>query len=464
MNFELIKNEFIKFKTEELYYINNIAKISSDKILSELEKLDIYRTLNNYKIKLNEILKKIWSIFPKDDSLTKENLKDVIIEIDLEKNYLSSLNFRYDEQKKVVLEKLWVDPETLKFKLTMKCRKYWSIDSDIIQNNQKLIENPIYIFVGYYDSSEDCFGPCFGEPDDYIYGLYENISNRYEDKKEIPKREINEFEKNKIIIYSKTYVSSFEIREIFKEELLNVKNTSLNDCVHQTKNRIEELNYTRSPEYEEKVLLERINKLYAKVKCKFIQKEILYSGNFLDILRETYKLQNGNIVKKEKVIKNSGKNSVIVIAITQDKYVITFQNRVRDKIIAEFPSGYIENNQDPIETAKRELKEETGYICDDLFIIDEAYTSLEIDNSITYIVVANNCIKSDEKNIDGTESMNYGLFSKKELKYLISSNIMNGAMNKLAYYNLVNNLDDCNCTYITSNEKIYKKCDKRLLH
>ena len=60
--------------------------------------------------------------------------------------------------------------------------------------------------------------------------------------------------------------------------------------------------------------------------------------------------------------------------------------------------------------------------------------------------------------------MNYGLFSKKELKYLISSNIMNGAMNKLAYYNLVNNLDDCNCTYITSNEKIYKKCDKRLLH
>lgn len=89
----------------------------------------------------------------------------------------------------MVLRKLMGSPETLKFKLTMKCRKYWSIDSDIIQNNQKLIENPIYIFVGYYDSSEDCFGPCFGEPDDYIYGLYENISNRYEDKKEIPKRE-----------------------------------------------------------------------------------------------------------------------------------------------------------------------------------------------------------------------------------------------------------------------------------
>ena len=40
---------------------------------------------------------------------------------------------------------------------------------------------------------------------------------------------------------SKRYVSSFEIRKIFEEELLNVKNKTLNDCVIQTKNRIEEL-------------------------------------------------------------------------------------------------------------------------------------------------------------------------------------------------------------------------------
>ena len=59
---------------------------------------------------MNEKLKKLWSTFPKDDSLTKDNLKDVIIEIDLPKDYLSSLNFQYDKQKKYVLEKgeaLW---------------------------------------------------------------------------------------------------------------------------------------------------------------------------------------------------------------------------------------------------------------------------------------------------------------------------------------------------------------------
>lgn len=464
MDYELNKSELEKIKREELAYIDNIAQISSNKTLSETEKLEIYRTLNSYEIKLNEILKKLWRTFPRDDSLTKDNLKDVIIEIDLPKDYLSSLNFRYDEQKKYLLEKLWVDAESLKFKLTlhnlMRCREYWSINSDTIQNNQSLIEEPIYIFSGYYDASEDCYGPCFGEPDDYLYGIYENIRNNTynNERKEIPKKNIDEFEKDKIIIHSKRYVHSHEIRKIFEEELLNAENKTLNDCVVQTRNRIENLNYTRSPEYKEKVLLDRINELYKKVKGEFIQEEILYNGNFLQILRETYRLPNENIVSKEKILKNDGKDSVIVIAITQEKeYIITIQNRIKDKLIAEFPSGYIENGEDPIETAKRELKEETGYVSDDLFLIDEAYTSPGTDNSKTYIVVANNCIKIDEKSEDGTELVEYGLFSEKELEYLVNKNIMNGAMNKLAYYNLVNNVDDCNVTYVKSNKKIYKK-------
>ena len=52
------------------------------------------------------------------------------------------------------------------------------------------------------------------------------------------------------------------------------------------------------------------------------------------------------------------------------------------------------------------------------------------------------------------------MFSEKELNYLININIMNGAMNKLAYYNLVNNVDNCNATYVKSNKKIYKKQKK----
>lgn len=467
MNYELINGEFIKLKKEELDYldyIDNIAKISSNKILSETEKLDVYRTLNSYQVKLTEMFRNLCCALIKKKQSTDVNYDDVIIEFDIDKNFLSSVKFDYEEQKNYLLTTLGVDTETFKFKLTFRKLRYFrngygKINFDKILNNQRLIEEPIYIFSGYYDASEDCYGPRFGDPDDYLYGIYENIRNNTcnNEKKEVPKKDIDKFEKDKIIIHSKRYVHSNEIRRIFEEELLNAENKTLNDCVVQTRNRIENLNYTRSPEYKEKVLLDRINELYKKVKGEFIQKEVLYSGNFLQILRETYRLPNENIVSKEKILKNDGKDSVIVIAITQEKeYIITIQNRINDKLIAEFPSGYIENNEDPIGTAKRELKEETGYISDDLFLVDEAYTSPGTDNSKTYIVIANNCIKTNEKNTTGAELVDYGLFSEKELEYLINKNIMNGAMNKLAYYNLINNVDDCNVTYVKSNKKIYK--------
>lgn len=464
MDYELIKEELIKLKKEELRYIDNISIESSKKTLTEQEKLEIYRTLNVYQVNIREQFQKLFKELITNKELSGKNYEDIIVEFDIDKNFLYSVNFTCDEQKKYTLNDLGIDEKTFKFKLTLRRllylrERYDGINLNIILNNQKLIEQPIYVFCGYYDASEDCYGPCFGEPDSYLSGIYESVIND-NDKKGISKNEMMEFEKDNIIIHSKSYVYSHEIKNIFNQELLNPQNKTIIDCINQTKKIIENLSYTRSPEYKEKVLLSKINELYKKVKGQFIKKELLYSGKFLQVIKEIYKLPNNNIVEKEKVIKNKNKNSVIIIPITQNKeYIITFQNRIPDQIIAEFPSGYIEDTESALEAANRELQEETGYISDDLFILDEVYTSPGIDNSKTFIVLANNCIKNNEVNLKNTEYLEYGLFTEKELKYLIDNNIMNGSMNKLAYYNLVSNTEDCNIT--NANKKIYKILKKK---
>ena len=45
----------------------------------------------------------------------------------------------------------------------------------MLLNGQKLLEEPIYIFRGYYDAREDCYGPWLWNPDEYLYGIYKNI-------------------------------------------------------------------------------------------------------------------------------------------------------------------------------------------------------------------------------------------------------------------------------------------------
>ena len=151
-------------------------------------------------------------------------------------------------------------------------------------------------------------------------------------------------------------------------------------------------------------LARKIRKLNKKNEKEFIKMEILYSDEF-DITKE----------------KNNTKNSVIVIGITQDKeYIITSQKKIKDKLTAGFPSGHTKDNEDVIETAKRLLKEKTGYISDDLFIVDEAYSHSGLNNSVTYIV-ANNCIKTNEEKTNN----NYALFKENELEYLINKTSKN---------------------------------------
>lgn len=447
MDYELVKADFIRLKKEELAYIDEIVKLSASKILSEYEKLEIYRTLKKYEVRLNELLqlicRLITDVSKTGPKITKANFKDVLIEFDINENYLSTLNSCYYRHKEGIFEHLGIDIRDYKFKLTLHNliynREYKAINQDEIQNGQRLIEKQVYILKWYEDSTEDCYGPCVGDPDDYVSGIY--VIFKDGGQKEVPKKNIEVFERDKFVIHSSCYVDYFEINKIFEEELLNTQNKSIEDCVIEAKNRVDKLNYLRSPEYKEKCLLEKINELYKKVKGECIQKELLYSGKFLQILRETYRLPNENIVEKEKVVKNFGKNSVVIIALTKEKeFLITFQNRIQDKIIAEFPSGYIEKEEDAIEAAKRELYEETGYSTDDLFIIDEVYTSPGIDNSVTYIVIARNCIKTDGQSIAGSELLSYELFSEQELKYLVNNNIMSGSMNKLAYYAFFSNV------------------------
>ena len=462
MNYEEIKKEFIKLKKEELNYIDLVVKTSNTKKIKEKEKLEIFRKLKYFEKELNEMYSKLFNSLVKEIDLTTENTKDIIVEFDIDKGFLSSIDSKNEYIKEYILDELGINKNKYQLSihnlLRIKSRDcYREIDINIILNNQKFLDEPIYILTGYYDAREDCYGPCLGKPEDYLYAVYKNISVKNNSTIDILEKNMKDFEKDKLVIHTKNYVGYHETEKIFEEELLNKRNKTIKDCIVLTEKRIEKLNYTRTPEYKEKVLVEKIKDIYKPVKGEYIKSETLYTGNFIELIKETYKLPNGKYIDKEKIVKNKGKYAVIVVPITEDnKYILTVQNRIKDEFVLEFPSGYMEINEDALEAAKRELEEETGYTSNDLFVVDSTYTSPGIDNSITYIVIANNCVKKDIPRNSDTELINYELFNEKELKYIVNNNILYGAMNKLAYYNLINNVETRN-----SKTGIYKVLKKK---
>ena len=433
MNIEEVKEEFIKLKKEELAFLDNIAKLGYQKTFSQEEKLNIYRKLKFYENENGRFYKLLSDILYESK---EKNMDKVFIEIKLKDDFFNKVSDIFNRHRYLILRRYNINLENNSYILTVKdiiderYTKYRYEDFDYLFNNQELFEKPIYIFTYYDDHSDEYF--LF----DFTTGIYSDFV--YGDKKEISVKEMENFEKGKIIMRVTSYVDEVEVSTIFREELLNENNKTLEDCANSTMIRVNKLNYLRSPEYKEKMLLEKITNIYEKVKGKLTKEEILYSGDFINLIKEVYSLPNNKTITREKIVKNGGKDSVIIVATDSNgNYILTFQTRINDKIIAEFPSGYIEDGEDVIEAAKRELKEETGYVSDNVTILDESYYSVGIDNSVCCIVRMKNCVKAF--NVNPNENLTYGIFTEEELKYLLNNNIMCGSLNKLAHYSLQNN-------------------------
>ena len=439
MDIEKLKKKFIKLKSGELEYLDDIAKLGYQKTFSQEEKLNIYRKLKFYENENARFYKLLSDILYESK---EKNMDKVFIEIKLKDDFFNKVSDIFNRHRYLILRRYNINLENNSYILTVKdiidgnYTKYRYSDFDYLFNKQELFEKPIYIFLYYDDHSDECLLPSDWNLFDYSTGIY--IDFVYGDKKEISIKKMENFEKGKIIMRVTPRVDELEVRTIFREELLNENNKTLEDCANSAMIRVNKLNYLRSSEYKEKMLLEKITNIYEKVKGKLTKEEILYSGDFINPIKEVYSLPNNKTITREKIVKNGGKDSVIIVATDSNgNYILTFQTRINDKIIAEFSSGYIKNGEDVIEAAKRELKEETGYVSDNVTILDNSYYSVGIDNSICYVVRIKNSIKAF--NVNPNENLTYGIFTEEELKYLLNNNIMCGTINKLAYYSLQNN-------------------------
>ncbi len=122
-----------------------------------------------------------------------------------------------------------------------------------------------------------------------------------------------------------------------------------------------------------------------------IKKEIIYDGKIIRVEKDEIEMDNGHRSMRE-VVFNSG--GVAVLALTNDhKVVLAKQFRYPSKEeLLEIPGGKQEQGESYVDTAKRELLEETGYVSDDVTYLGYLYPTVAYCSEVIHLALAKNCV------------------------------------------------------------------------
>ncbi len=114
-------------------------------------------------------------------------------------------------------------------------------------------------------------------------------------------------------------------------------------------------------------------------------------------------------------------SSVIILALTSEgRYILTEEYRhPTGKILLSCPGGFIDGEESPLEAAKRELLEETGFQAESLEVMGSAFPYAGISGQKTFYIKAIGARQVSSPHLEVSEIIRTVLKSKQELNQFI---------------------------------------------
>ena len=161
---------------------------------------------------------------------------------------------------------------------------------------------------------------------------------------------------------------------------------------------------------------------------KIVESEYLFNRPWLTVRRDKVELPDGRTNDEFYVLEYP--DWVNVIAITRDgEFVMERQYRHGIGLTCyEICAGVIEKGETPLDAAKRELLEETGYGNGQWKEIMTISGNSSTTNNYTHCFVATGVEKIGTQHLDHTEDISVHLLSHQEVEALLENNLISQAL------------------------------------
>ena len=164
---------------------------------------------------------------------------------------------------------------------------------------------------------------------------------------------------------------------------------------------------------------------------KTIKKETIYDGKVIHVTKDEVMCPNGEKAIREIVHHRGG---VGILFQVNGKFIFERQYRyaMQEEII-EMPAGKLEEGESPLEAAKRELLEETGYRPLEMIHLGDSYPTVGYSSEVIHLYYCPNAIK-EERHLDSDENIDLIYLSLEEIEKMIADNTIKDSKSVAAIY------------------------------
>ena len=150
---------------------------------------------------------------------------------------------------------------------------------------------------------------------------------------------------------------------------------------------------------------------------KTLKSEMVYRGKVLNLRRDEVMTVSGKPSIRE-IVEHGG--GVALVAVT-DKGKVTMERQFRkplERVVLEIPAGKLEDGEDPLSAAGRELAEETGYRAEKIEYLTKYYPSVGYCQEALYMYLCTGLTKG-QTDLDEDEAIDIYEYSFEELYDMI---------------------------------------------
>jgi ADP-ribose pyrophosphatase len=153
---------------------------------------------------------------------------------------------------------------------------------------------------------------------------------------------------------------------------------------------------------------------------------------YIELYQDKVRTPKGNVLTYTKY----HASDVVIVVPFIDRQTLLMIRQFRypiGKVLLEFPAGHVEDGEDPLDTAERELEEETGYRASKVEYVYSYHPSVSRTKQSVHVFRATRLVRTSATRHDSGEQISMKKVTVKQLRRLVAKRKVENAGTLIAY-------------------------------